>query len=144
MFSSSRKILLLFLSPFDLFLPLKQNFMFSYNWNSICSLEKILHVFISGEGNGNPLQYSCLENPRDKGAWWAAVYGVAKSRTWLSDFHFHFLRRGHCLFSFLPTFFSSTELDPSVGTSKCMSLCHMSVCSSVLCLITTKIWSDGH
>ena len=34
-----------------------------------------------GEGNGNPLQYSCLENPRDGGAWWAAVYGVAKSWT---------------------------------------------------------------
>ena len=34
-----------------------------------------------GEGNGNPLQYSCLENPRDKGTWWAAVYGVAKSQT---------------------------------------------------------------
>ena len=36
-----------------------------------------------GEGNGNPLQYSCLENPRDRGAWWAAVYGVAQSRTQL-------------------------------------------------------------
>ena len=34
-----------------------------------------------GEGNGNPLQCSCLENPRDHGAWWAAVYGVAQSRT---------------------------------------------------------------
>ena len=34
-----------------------------------------------GEGNGNPLQYSCLEDPRDRGAWWAAVYGVAQSRT---------------------------------------------------------------
>ena len=34
-----------------------------------------------GEGNGNPLQRSCLENPRDGGAWWAAVYGVAQSRT---------------------------------------------------------------
>ena len=34
-----------------------------------------------GEGNGNPLQYSCLENPRDGGAWWAAVYGVAQSWT---------------------------------------------------------------
>ena len=33
------------------------------------------------EGNGNPLQYSCLENPRDGGAWWAAVYAVAQSRT---------------------------------------------------------------
>ena len=34
-----------------------------------------------GEGNGNPLQYSCLENPRDGGAWWAAVCGVAQSQT---------------------------------------------------------------
>ena len=34
-----------------------------------------------GEGNGNPLQRSCLENPRDGGAWWAAIYGVAQSRT---------------------------------------------------------------
>ena len=39
-----------------------------------------------GEGNGNPLQYSCLENPMDRGAWWATVHGVTKSRTWLSDF----------------------------------------------------------
>ena len=35
----------------------------------------------TGEGNGNPLQCSCLENPRDRGAWWAAVYGVAQSQT---------------------------------------------------------------
>ena len=39
-----------------------------------------------GEGNGNPLQYSCLENPMDRGAWWATIHGVAKSRTRLSDF----------------------------------------------------------
>ena len=39
-----------------------------------------------GEGNGNPLQCSCLENPRDGGAWWAAVYGVAQSRTQLTRF----------------------------------------------------------
>ena len=39
-----------------------------------------------GEGNGNPLQYSCLENPMDGGAWWATVHGVTKSRTQLSDF----------------------------------------------------------
>ena len=37
----------------------------------------------TGEGNGNPLQCSCLENPRDEGAWWAAIYGVAQSRTQL-------------------------------------------------------------
>ena len=49
------------------------------------------------EGNGNPLQYSCLENPMDGGAWWAAVHGVAKSRIRLSDFtftfHFHALEK---------------------------------------------------
>ena len=39
-----------------------------------------------GEGNDTPLQYSCLENPRDGGAWWAAVYGVAQSRTGLKQF----------------------------------------------------------
>ena len=39
-----------------------------------------------GEGNGNPFQYSCLENPMDGGAWWATVHGVAKSWTQLSDF----------------------------------------------------------
>ena len=50
-----------------------------------------------GEGNGNPLQYSCLENPMDRGAWWAAVHGGAKSRAGLSDFtftfHFHALEK---------------------------------------------------
>ena len=43
-----------------------------------------------GEGNGTPLRYSCLENPMDGGAWWAAVHGIAKSRTRLSDFTFAF------------------------------------------------------
>ena len=43
-----------------------------------------------GEGNGTPLQYSCLENPMDGGAWWAAVHGVARSRTQLSYFTFTF------------------------------------------------------
>ena len=53
--------------------------------------------YLVGEGNGTPLQYSFLENPMDKGAWWAAVRGVAKSRTRLSDltftFHFHALEK---------------------------------------------------
>ena len=43
-------------------------------------------VINSGEGNGNPCQYSCLENPVDRGAWWAAVHGVAQSRTRLKRF----------------------------------------------------------
>ena len=42
-----------------------------------------------GGGNGNPLQYSCLGNPMDRGAWWAAVHGVAKSQTRLSTQHTH-------------------------------------------------------
>ena len=50
-----------------------------------------------GEGNGTPLQYCCLENPMDGGAWWAAVHGVAKSQTRLRDFiftfHFHALEK---------------------------------------------------
>ena len=69
----------------------------SHGWRSLegCSpwgrwgsdMTERLHFHFSlwciGEGNGNPLQCSCLENPRDGGAWWAAVYGVAQSRTWL-------------------------------------------------------------
>ena len=43
-----------------------------------------------GEGHGNPLQYSCLENPVDRGAWWAVVHGVTKSWTSLTAFHFHY------------------------------------------------------
>ena len=46
---------------------------------------RLHYASIPREGNGNPLQYSCLENPRDGGAWWAAIYGVAQSRTRLSD-----------------------------------------------------------
>ena len=52
---------------------------------------------IPGEGNGTPLQYSFLENPMDRGAWWAAVHGVSQSWTRLSDFtftfHFHALEK---------------------------------------------------
>ena len=53
-----------------------------------------------GEGNGNPLHYSCLENPMDRGAWWATVHSIAKSQTWLSQvtFFFHpiFDPKGNC------------------------------------------------
>ena len=52
-----------------------------------------MHIWLSlagffGEGNGTPLQYSCLENPMDGGAWWAAGHAVARSQTRLSDFPF--------------------------------------------------------
>ena len=54
-------------------------------WESDMTERLHFHFSLSfiGEGNGNPLQYSCLENPRDGGAWWAAIYGVAESRTQL-------------------------------------------------------------
>ena len=66
-----------------------------HNWTTSLSLSCI------GEGNGNPLQCSCLENPSDRGVWWAAVYGVAQSQMrlkWLSSsssFSYNF-----CLFYF--------------------------------------------
>ena len=49
------------------------------------------------EGNGNPLQYSCSENPMDRGAWWAAVHGVSESQTRLSHFIFTFTFHFHAL-----------------------------------------------
>ena len=66
-------------------LSLKKSFNFAILW--------FLNLFIlsSGEDNGTPLQYSCLKNPIDGGAWWAAVHGITKSRTRLSDFTFTFL-----------------------------------------------------
>ena len=48
------------------------------------TLSRLLLYLYPGEGNGTPLQYSCLEHPMDGGAWWAAVHGVAQSRTRLS------------------------------------------------------------
>ena len=63
----------------------------------IFSFQLIPNYWFIGEGNGTPLQYSCLENPMDGGAWKAAVHGVAEGRTWLSDFtftfHFHALEK---------------------------------------------------
>ena len=63
------------------------------SWYHICiGLDKK-----TGEGDGTPVQYSCLENPMGGGAWWAAVHGVAKSQTRLNDFtftsHFHALEK---------------------------------------------------
>ena len=55
-----------------------------------CHKKRKLHTNITdGEWNGNLLQYSCLANPVDRGAWWAAVHGVAQSRTWLKQLSMH-------------------------------------------------------
>ena len=78
--------------PTPVFLPGK-----SHGWRSLVGysprgreesdMTERLHFHFSlsctREGNGSPLQYSCLENPRDEGAWWAAVYGITQSWTWL-------------------------------------------------------------
>ena len=68
-------------------------------WDTIC-----MGILLqSREGNGTLLQYSCLENPMDRGTWWAAVHGVTKSRTRLSDFtltfHFHSLEKEMATYS---------------------------------------------
>ena len=65
--------------------------------------QRMLKHTLVGEGNGTPLQHSCLKNPMGRGAWWAAVHGVAKSRTWLSEFtftfHFHALEKEMATYS---------------------------------------------
>ena len=78
-------------------------FQYKDKYNIVIYNKKIYLVLIPvsstilGEGNGTPLQHSCLENPMDGGAWWAAVHGVAKTRIRLSDFtftfHFHALEK---------------------------------------------------
>ena len=68
-----------------------------YFRNSFCAGSQTEDYLQTREAHGNPLKYSCLENPMDGGTWWAAVHGVAKSRTRLSDFiftfHFHALEK---------------------------------------------------
>ena len=56
--------------------------------NQRAQKQKCLQSYCTGKGKGYPFQYSCLENSMDRGVWWATVHRVAKSQTWLSDFHF--------------------------------------------------------
>ena len=67
------------------------------SYQNFNTFEKIRVIVTNGEGNGTPLQYSCLENPMDGGAWCAVVNGVVRSQTRLSDFtftfHFHALEK---------------------------------------------------
>ena len=64
-------------------------FSVTFSFHVVCSNLPGINLRIR-EGNGTPLQYSCLENPMDRGAWWAAVHGVTNGWTRLSDFTFTF------------------------------------------------------
>ena len=90
--SSSSKLYLRQWHPTPVLLPGKSHGQRSligcspwYREESYTTERLLFHFSLSciGEGNGNPLQCSCLENPRDRGAWWAAVSGVTESQTWL-------------------------------------------------------------
>ena len=77
--------------------------LLSFFFKKYCCFPYVLNSYLIPlqvlfrESNGNPLRYSCLENPMGRGAWWAAVHEVVKSQTWLSDFtftfHFHALEK---------------------------------------------------
>ena len=76
------------MAPHSSTLALKTPWTEEHGWLQSMRLLRVRHDWVTslsriGEGNGNPLQCSCLENPRDGGAWWAAIYGVPQSQTWL-------------------------------------------------------------
>ena len=97
-----------------------------------------------GEGNGNPLQCSCLENPRDGGAWWAAIYGVARSRTRLTR-----LSSSSSSSSNIPTSpnwvrvigksFTRVTLQSTLS-KKTPSPCRLYLPVTGLCLCGTELW----
>ena len=84
-FSGFRKIICCIHHMFPITSKEFYNQMHQHIYTSLMDTTERLHFRFSllciGEGNGNPLQCSCLENPRDGGAWWAAVYGLAQSWT---------------------------------------------------------------
>ena len=116
---------------------------------SIRLLRCLLHL-CAGEGSGTPLQYSCLENPMDGGAWWAAVHGVSKCWTWLSDFtftfHFHALEKEMATHSSVLAWrIPGTEEPcrlPSMGSQSRTWLKWLSSNSTPMC-IPCKILSSG-
>ena len=101
--------------------PLRLSQLFSVSGWLLLFVEMVLLGFVifssapllfTGEGNGNPLQCSCLENPRDGGAWWAAVYGVAQSQTRLKR-----LSSSSSSSPALLTLFSRKSLSPMASTN---------------------------
>ena len=86
-----------YLIMFDIFYTLQSKALIPHQWFLSLRFSFSGSRVLNGEGSGTPLQYSCLENPMDGGAWWAAVNGVAEGRTRMSDFtftfHFHALEK---------------------------------------------------
>ena len=98
MFSFVRNCQTVFQSGYNICLSINNEWEFLLLIPSAFGVVSVLNLGLSnkciGEGNGTPLQYSCLESPNDGGAWWAAVHEVAKSQIWLSNFtHFHALEK---------------------------------------------------
>ena len=90
-----------------------------------------------GEGNGNPLQCSCLENPRDGGAWWAAIYGVAQSQTRLKQLSSSITSRSYKFFSLWWELWRSTLLTPPKYT---IQYCQL---QSPCCISPRLNWSSN-
>ena len=100
------------------------------------------------EDNGTSLQYSCLENPMDRGAWWAALYGVSKSRTRLSDFiftfHFHALEKEMATHSSVLAWRIPGKAEPggllSMGSHRVGH--HWSDLAAAACIRLYKLWNE--
>ena len=103
-----------------------------------------MHAWV-GEGNGNPLQCSCLENPRDRGAWWAAVYGVAQSQTRLkrlrsSSSLSHYLGWLPCRYCCSNFSLMVSSLSPLHGDNRVVYITEISPSAESSSVIGTKVW----
>ena len=120
----------------------QSNSLFVLNYSSTerlhfhFSLEQLhFHFSLSciGEGNGNPLQCACLENPMDRGAWWATVHGVVKNQTRLSNFAFTFTRTSSNL--------SLVPLSPVVPPGALANRMQVMLCISLEMAVHTAVYA---
>ena len=108
-----------------------------HTWDTTEWLHYQFSLSCIGEGNGNPLQCSCLENPRDGGAWWAAVYGVAQSRTRLERLSSSSSSSNSVYMSILISLFIPPSSSSCVHRSilyVCISISTLKICSCTIFL----------